>query len=269
MTIRLTDIWPITQPSQYKLHFARYNQREQPLDVFVRSQDEWQGWQEYRPGRNDFNRSYIFSVIDFYHDPDIWLFGGVWEVRERLTECYVVTLTDQGSSFIGRLKLHSSYKQRSTRVKLENYIEDFAATEILREKYTGRDFPGHDWIDIGFAELEALMRNDRPDWRGALQNTKGVYLITDTVTGKLYVGAAYGNDGVWSRWRQYSETGHGGNVELRALFSGCGLDYCRAHLRFSLLESHSARIADDMIIDRETHWKQVLQSRGALGLNRN
>ena len=107
MTLPLTDIWPIEEPSLYKLHFARHNRVEQPLDVFVRNREEWQGWQEFRPKSNQFNRPYIFSVIDFYREPDIWLFGGVWEVLERLPDSYVVSLTEQGRDFIGRLKLHS------------------------------------------------------------------------------------------------------------------------------------------------------------------
>ena len=217
MTIRLSDILPIEQPSLYKLHFARHNRIEQPLDVFVRSRKEWQGWQEFRPRNNQFNRRYIFSVMDFYHEPDIWLFGGVWEVLERLPDSYVVSLTDQGRHFIGRLKLHSPYRQRGTRVNFETRVDEFTVSEILREEYSGLDFPGHDWIDIGFGELEALILNDRPDWRGALENAKGVYLITDRETGCFYVGAAYGNGGVWSRWREYIETGHGGNAELTRL----------------------------------------------------
>lgn len=269
MTIRLADIWPIPEPSLYKLHFARHNRIEQPLDVFVRSREEWQGWQEYRPERNQFNRRYIFSVIDFYREPDIWLFGGVWEVLERLSDSYVVSLTKQGHDFIGRLKLHSPYRQRGTRVNFENRLDEFTVSEILREEYSGLDFPGHDWIDVGFGELESLIRNDRPDWRGALESAKGVYLITDTRTGRLYVGAAYGDGGVWSRWREYSETGDGGNAELKELLEDRSLDYCRKHFRFSLLESHTARIADDTILERESHWKQVLQSRGEFGLNRN
>ncbi len=269
MTIRLTDIWPIPEPSLYKLHFARNNRIEQPLDVFVRSREEWQAWQEWRPKSNQFNRSYIFSVIDFYREPDIWLFGGVWEVLERLPDRYVVSLTEQGRDFIGRLKLHSPYRQRGTRVNFEKRLDEFTVSEILREEYSGIDFPGHDWIDIGFGELESLIRNDRPDWRGALENAKGVYLITDTHTGKLYVGSAYGDRGVWSRWREYSETGHGGNAELRKLLEDCTLDYCREYFRFSLLESLSARMADDTIIERESHWKRVLRSRGEFGLNKN
>ena len=92
------------EPSRYKLHFARHNRIEQPLDVFVRSREEWQGWQEYRPKRNQFNRRYIFSVIDSYREPDIWLFGGVWEVLERLPDNYVVALTDQDAVSLSRYR---------------------------------------------------------------------------------------------------------------------------------------------------------------------
>ena len=267
--IRLADIFPIEQPSLYKIHFARRNDVEQPLDVFVRSRKEWRDWQEFRPKRNEFNRRYIFSVINFYHEADIWLFGGVWEVLERPPDSYVVSLTDQGRHFVGRLKLHSPYRQRATRVNFENRMDEFTVSEILREEYSGLDFPGHDWIDIGFGELEALILNDRPDWRGALENAKGVYLVADRRTGRLYVGAAYGNGGVWSRWREYIDTGHGGNVELEKLIEDHSLDYCRKYFRFSLLESHAARIADETISKRESHWKQVLASRGDFGLNRN
>jgi hypothetical protein len=56
MTIALTDIWTIESPTLYKVHFARWNGSDQPLEVFVRDRLDWRGWQEYYPGRNDFNR---------------------------------------------------------------------------------------------------------------------------------------------------------------------------------------------------------------------
>ena len=63
--------------------------------------------------------------------------------------------------------------------------------------------------------------------------------------------------------------GHDGNAELKKLIEDRGLDYCRRHFRFSLLEIHAARIADEAITERESHWKRVLLSRGESGLNRN
>lgn len=269
MTIFLREIWPIERPDDYKLHFARWNGDAQPLEVFVRDKAEWQGWQEYRPSRNDFNRPFIFSLMQFYHETDTWLFGGVFSVQARHEDRYEVKLLDDGSGFIGRLKLHSPYRARPTRVNFEKHYDDFKIQEILREPYSGRQFPGYEDIELSFEELEALVKNDRPDWKAALENIKGIYLITDTSTGKRYVGSACGDQGLWSRWCRYVESGHGGNVELRALVSDPTLGYCRAHFCFALLEHRSTRTPDETILDREAFWKRILNTRGGQGLNRN
>ncbi len=188
MTISLSDIWPILKPGNYKVHFARWNQTIQPLDAWVRDKAGWQQWQEYRSGRDDFNRPLIFSLMQFYHQPDTWLFGGVFEVLERRDDGYKVRLTSEGEGFIGRMKIGSPYRERSTRVKLEQHYSSFVVQEILREPYSGRSFPGFENIDLSFAELEALVRNARPDWKAALASVKGIYLISDVKTGKRYVG---------------------------------------------------------------------------------
>jgi hypothetical protein len=72
-------------------------------------------WQEHRPGRDQFNRPFIFSLIRFYHEPDIWLFGGVFRVLQRHADGYEVELTDEGAGFLGRLKLRSSYRKMAAR----------------------------------------------------------------------------------------------------------------------------------------------------------
>lgn len=269
MTIKLSEVFPIIDLSDYKVHFAMWNQVKQPLDVLTTDRQEWQGWQEYRSGRDDFNRPLIFSLASFYHEPGTWLFGGVFRVIIRHEDRYEVELTDIGASFIGRLRLRSPYNSRGVRVKMEGQYESFTVTEILRESFAGRPFPGFEDIDISFGEIETLVRNGRLDWKTALENVKGIYLITDKNTGKRYVGSAYGEGGVWSRWLSYLETGHGGNVELRRLVADPSLDYCRAHFRFALLEQRPTRAGDDLILKRENFWKQLLLSRGDQGLNRN
>lgn len=267
--IALKQIFQINNPVDYKIHFAKWNQHSQPLDVFVRDKLEWQGWQEYCPGRNEFNRRFIFSLAQFYHEVDTWLFGGVWRVIKFHGDRYEVELTDIGAGFIGRLKIRSSYRERNVRVNMENHYELMEVHEILREPYSGRTFPGYEDIEISFEELEIIVRNDRPDWKAALENAKGIYLITDTKTGKRYVGSASGDFGIWSRWCDYVATGHGGNVELRALVSDPSLDYCRTYFRFALLEHRPSRSPDDLILNREAFWKRLLLTRGEQGLNRN
>lgn len=269
MSIRLRDIWPIANLTNYKVHFARWNKRDQPLEVWVRDRREWQRWQEHRPRRNDFNRPLIFSLMQFYHEPDMWLFGGVFRVLARHDDRYDVELSKDGSEFIGRLKLRSHYRDRGTRVNFENHYPDLEVQEILREPYSGRPFPGYDDIDLSFEELESLVRNNRPDWRAALESVKGIYLITDIKTSRHYVGSAYGDQGVWSRWCSYIASGHGGNVELKTLVSDPSLAYCRSHFRFALLEHRSARTPDEAVLAREAFWKRLLLTRGDQGLNRN
>lgn len=269
MTIHLHDIWPISNLTDYKVHFARWNKRDQPLEVWVRDRREWQRWQEHRPQRNDFNRPLIFSLMQFYHEPDMWLFGGVFRVLARHDDRYDVELSEDGSEFIGRLKLRSDYRDRGTRVNFENHYPDLEVQEILREPYSGRPFPGYDEIDLSFEELESLVRNNRPDWRAALESVKGIYLITDIKTSRRYVGSAYGDQGLWYRWCSYIASGHGGNVELKTLISDPSLAYCRSNFRFALLEHRSTRTPDDAIIAREAFWKRLLLTRGDHGLNRN
>jgi hypothetical protein len=142
--------------------------------------------------------------------------------------------------------------------------------EVLREPFSGRAFSGYEHINLSFSELEVLVRNDRPDWKTALEHVKGVYLITDTSsrTHRHYVGSAYGDDGIWSRWRSYVDSVHGGNAELRQLAEEKGLAHCRANFRFALLEYLPAYALDETVLDRESHWKQVLMSR-EFGLNQN
>lgn len=265
----LKAIWPIENQEDFKVHFARWNGETQPLEVFVRDRNEWQGWQEYRPARNDFNRPLIFSLVRFYHEADAWLFGGVFRVLARHDDRYKVELLASSSGFIGRLKLHSPHRSRATRANFENHYGEFKVLEILREPYSGRPFPGYEDIDLSFEELETLVKNDRPDWKAALENIKGIYLISDARTGKRYVGAAYGNQGIWYRWCAYIASGHGGNVELRTLVSDPTLDYCRTNFRFALLEHRGSRTPDEVILGRETFWKQILLTRGEQGLNLN
>jgi hypothetical protein len=269
LTIFLREIWPIGDLAIYKVHFARWNGEVQPLEVWARDKQEWQGWQEYRPARDDFNRPYIFSLVQFYHETDIWLFGGVFRVLARHEDRYEVELTSVGGGFLGRLKLRSPYRGRTTRANFENHYSSFEVQEVLRESYTGRSFPGYEDIDVSFDELETLVRNDRPDWKAALESVKGIYLITDTKTGRRYVGSAYSDNGIWSRWCSYVASGHGGNVELRSLVSDPSLDYCRVNFRFALLEHRPFRTADETILAREAFWKRILLTRGEHGLNRN
>ena len=145
MTILVKEIFPIENTSEYKIHFARNNTAlepkngEEPLDVWVRSEAEWRGWQEHRPKNNAFNKPYIFSLMRFYPEDkeNTWLFGGVFRVLERHEDRYKVKLADIRKNLIGRLKIESPYTDRQARTNMKTHYGRFEVKEILSKPYTG------------------------------------------------------------------------------------------------------------------------------------
>ncbi|EEF79616.1 GIY-YIG nuclease family protein [Methylophaga thiooxydans] len=273
MTIALSELLNIPNPKSYKVHLANWNGESQPLDVFVRDREEWRLWNCWRSKRNDFNRKYVLSLIDYYHEPNTWLFGGVFEVVSRSAEprtlSYESLLTDQYQNLIGRLKISWTRNGRQRARQLEGIVEQLLIKEILSEQYSGEHFCGFENINHNFSVIENIIKLEKADWKSSLENVKGVYAITDKSNGKVYIGSAYGDSGIWSRWSCYVYTGHGFNDELTKLITSKGLGYARENFMFSLLEYRPMRTDDKAIIDRETYWKNVFQSRVPFGYNRN
>ena len=61
MTILLPQVLPIANPEQFKLHLACWNGSDQPLDVFVRDREEWDGWNKWRGMRDDFSHPILLG----------------------------------------------------------------------------------------------------------------------------------------------------------------------------------------------------------------
>ncbi len=272
--LKLSD----TELQRHKLHLACWNGQEQPLNVYLQGWDRWVGWNEWRSGKNDFSREFIFSLIQFYHEPNKWLFGGIFKVLHRHEDYadtevgYELELVDLHKDLIGRLVVDFFRYQgmRGRAYLLESYYKDFVVSEVLKKPYDGINFPGYENINIDFPELETVFKFQKNDWKGALENVKGVYVICDKSNGKKYVGSAYGDFGIWSRWSVYVGTGgHGFNDELTKIISTNGIDYARKNFCFSLLEYRSMKIDDTTIINRESFWKKVLLTIGQFGYNKN
>jgi len=271
--IPLRDLIGDLDPTRCKMHCAVWNREDYPIDVLARSDSEWAGWNSSRNQRNDFNRQFIFSLAQTRGDPSHWLFGGVFEVLARRStpsaRSYDVELrTEHMGAYVKRLIVAFRLPGRLVRLKLDTHLDRIEVVSILPQPFAGEPFPGHDQINHTLGELEVVIEQRRSDWQGALQHMKGVYVIHDQVTGKPYVGSAYGDTGVWARLGEYVASLHGGNLALRELVGREGPEYARANLRFALLEFWSMRTSDEHVIARETYWKDVMLSR-EFGNNRN
>lgn len=120
-------------------------------------------------------------------------------------------------------------------------------------------FPGFDSLVLDHAQLQAVMREHRyASWRTALGSVFGIYLITDTLDGRHYVGKADGEESIRQRWNAYATNGHGGNVRLRPRDP--------SSFRFSLLRVFDPATPTRQINAAESHFKNALDSR-RYGLN--
>lgn len=259
-----------------KIHFAKYNGDVDPLDLFLNNPEEIKGWNEWRGDKNDFNKTYIFTVVQFPKRRDRWLFVGIYKVIKRYDDYgdtehgYDVELTDLCKDLIGRLIINYYFNYPHGRsVRMDNYIDSISIAEILPSKYDGIQFPGFDSINITYSQLQTIVKADNREWRTALQSIYAIYLIVDQSTGKQYVGSASGGGGLWKRWSDYIYSkGSGDNVGLNELLDGKPDDYAEKNYKFTLLEFFSTKVSEDFVISRENFWKEALLTR-AFGLNRN
>ena len=104
-----------------------------------------------------------------------------------------------------------------------------------------------------------------------------MYVISDHQTGKLYVGSAYGKNGIYGRWKTYIESGFDKNEQengkypnkgLREIVKSEGMSYIQKNFRYAILETFTDDDTDEYIIQRESYWKKVLLSR-EFGYNEN
>ena len=119
---------------RYKIHFAQQGYEpawkgsppgtltSDPLDDYANGADDWKCWQSYRPKYNLFNREFIFALAYYRHEPDTWLFGGIWCVLKTydFPRAYEVELTDQGAEYDGKMIIRRTPPpyHRSVRVNL-------------------------------------------------------------------------------------------------------------------------------------------------------
>ncbi|MGJ9402871.1 GIY-YIG nuclease family protein [Arthrobacter sp. KK5.5] len=137
-------------------------------------------------------------------------------------------------------------------------------------------FPGFDGVLLTHQQLRDMVEDPRyADWRVALSEVQGIYLITDSTNGKQYVGKADGAERILGRWTAYARDGHGGNVALRELArysapgaaAGAKADHAR-HFVFSLLRVFGPSTPSSEVNAAESHYKAALMTR-TFGLNRN
>lgn len=165
---------------------------------------------------------------------------------------------------------------KATKSWMQGWDKEKEVVCIEHEKLTNDGIPvftRYEDVILPFEQLRKVV-NDT-DWKQRLECLNCVYLITDKKNGKKYVGVTYkdknsGNkSGILSRWIEYATNGHGGNKKLKELINKEGITYAKQNFQWSILETLPLNVPAKVAIDRESLYKEKLDTRGEHGYNEN
>ncbi|MEV7618912.1 GIY-YIG nuclease family protein [Microbacterium sp. NPDC089321] len=238
-------------------------------------------WRTKQTNNNMGGARFLLAFAQYYpYGPQYFMFGGAFEVREIKPDRF----DDLGYELIPS-PLHEDYVKRLI-VKLDTNIgrapylrhyvglqESRLAPEVyeLAPDVKLGTFPGYQNVRLRHHELQRIIAGDEPSWKDALSSVKGVYVIADLSSGRLYVGSASGEaNGLWQRWSSYAHLKNhtGGNRELEQLRQDLGDGHIVENFQYSILEIFDPKTRADTILARESFWKNALDSR-AHGMNWN
>lgn len=266
--IKLNDLLQISDLSNLKIRMlTSYDNTTNPLDFFRNNNNDklmdWLFWNY--PKRKSFRVGE--TVIGFLRlDGDRWLLFNISKVTEDLNKFsapgYNYETITQYQQYFGRVIIEYKNKAQALIRKASGLLDDCLVAQIIEDKYEDEEFPGYDNVNISWEIMYRVLK--KSSWKTALQNQKGVYLITDSSNGKMYVGSAYGKNMLLGRWEAYLRTGNGGNSDLKVLDS----EYIKDNFMFSILDIFKSTVEDKFIIARERWWKEILMTR-TFGYNKN
>lgn len=269
-SIKLNDILKLERLSNIKIRFnLMFDGNWNPIEMFKNYEMETilsgHYW-NYNKNKSYKSGQITIGLIRIKSNENLWLLFHIGKVIKDLNLQNAVgyeyeTLTEY-EKYFGRIIVRFNNKSQNMIRKAESVIDDCEIEQILPDIFDNDIFPGYDKVNISWNELSRIITKET--WITALRNQKGVYLITDISSGKMYIGSAYGDEMILNRWKAYVKNGNGGNKEFKEL----DLEYIKENFRFSILDIFKSTTENTIIIERESWWKETLLSR-KFGYNAN
>lgn len=269
-SIKLNDILRLSDLKNVKIRFnIMFDNNWNPIEAFANNNRklflEGQYW-NYHKNKSFKAGQITIGFIRIKKYENYWLLFHIGKITKDLNVFngmgYEFETLEQYEQYFGRLIIQFKNTSQNMVRHAASVIEACEVSQILPGIFDYDIFPGYDKVNLSWEELSRVLEKDT--WKTALQNQKGVYLITDTLNGKFYVGSAYGNEMILNRWRAYIKSGHGGNKELKKL----DFNYIKKNFRYSILDIYKSTTDLETIIERECWWKETLLSK-KFGYNKN
>lgn len=283
--IKFTDFIKVPDEKKTKVKFNMNagDCKKPAWDLLLEDSTEWismNGWKTKHPNNNLNYSEYLIAFAQYYpYGPEYFIFGGMYKVEKMQPEVfngpgYILTLMDDYQEYRKRLIIKTEkpigrnlYNRRYESVQSQLNPEIY---ELAPDTKLGH-FPGYQNVSLKHKDMQHIINSDEPSWKQALSNVKGVYVVTDTNNGSLYIGSASGSaDGIWQRWSGYADIGNltGGNKEFAEIMKNKGENYLINNFQYSILEIFDTKTKMETIIERENYWKNVLDTKKH-GMNHN
>jgi hypothetical protein len=268
--IKLNDILRFENLENVKIRFnLMFQHNWNPIEIFkngeLSTMLEGQYW-NYSKNKSYREGQITIGLVKIYPKEHFWLLFHIGKITKDLNRLngvgYEYEDLPQYQKYIGRLIVEFKNNAQTMIRNAPSVIDDCFISQILPNTFENDIFPGYEKVIVSWGELKRVLEKDT--WKTALQNQKGVYLLTDMSNGKKYVGSAYGENMILGRWRAYVQNGHGGNLGLKEL----SFDHIKKYFTFAILDIYKSTTEDQIIINRENWWKEVLQSK-SFGYNKN
>lgn len=283
--IKLTDLIKTDDMDYTKVKFHKNegDVNRQAYDMLLDEPDTWLRMNSWREDNNNHNldyAKYLIAMAQYYpYGKNYYIFGGLYKVDENHSDEFSCR-----GYHLEKVKDYEEYEKRlivriNDPVKLSlSYLRWYinAQDDLEMEVYEiapstkTLNFTGYQNVSLSHKDLARIISNEEPTYKQALTYVKGIYVITDTATGKLYIGSASGNDeGLWQRWACYAENKNptGGNKKLTEIFEK-DQDYIQKNCKYSILEIFDTKTKAEDIIARENYWKKVFETK-EFGYNDN
>ena len=272
MDIKLNDILQLSdeQLKNTKIRFnLMFSDNWNPVEIFKNNDTKTLlNGQYWNYSRNKVYKEGNITIGFIRIKGDEWLLFHIGRVTKRLDILngvgYEYEELKEYEKYFGRLVIKYKNTAQTLIRRAESIIDDCKVFQILPNIFDNDIFPEYENINLTWSELSRVL--EKLTWKTALENQKGIYLITDTSNNKRYIGAAYGDKMLLGRWKNYVETGHGGNKGLKKL----NFEHIKDNFRYSILEIFKSTTNDNVILGREKWWKDVFLSQKAeFGYNQN
>lgn len=269
-SIKLNDILQLDNVKNIKIRFnLMFGGNWNPIETFKNNEMHillnGQYW-NYNKNKSFKEGQITIGFIRIKSNENLWLLFHVGKITKDLNILngvgYDYETLPEFEKYYGRLIIKFKNSSQNMIRNAESVIDECEVVQILPDIFDNDIFPGYDKVNVSWQELSRVI--EKETWKTALQNQKGVYLLTDISNGKMYVGSAYGDEMILNRWKSYVKTGNGNNKELKNL----EFKHIKENFRFSILDIFKSTTDVQTIIERENWWKEVLLSR-KFGYNAN